>query len=121
MSHWRQKKREIDNENDSISLKTLETAVNVCSNGNSADKCKQCFFSKNGCSDRIGIILQDRIRHLPDFGKNERANAVDRSFDVCFSDGTPQRCWKCDFDYHKDKGCWQELYKTAIAVIKGRD
>lgn len=101
------------------SLETLETAVKVCAGSSGPDKCAQCPMKGIGCADKIGLELQDQIRHLPDFDENEEAKAMDNDLALCFSDGLPQRCWDCRFDFHKDKGCWQALYKAAIDVIKG--
>ena len=117
---WRRRNREIPLPTEyRTSLETLETAVNMCAANDGPEKCAQCPMKGMGCADKIGFELQNLIRLLPDFEENEEAKAIDHDLDICFSDCLSQRCWDCRFDFSKNKGCWQALYKAAIDVIKG--
>lgn len=92
----------------------VKKATHMCYSDYSQEKCDECPLRQYGCSDRIDVEVWRRLKQLR---MNEKAKAILKDFEVCFSDGLPERCRKCGYDYHKEAGCKGKMLRDAWQII----
>ena len=98
--------------NRGMPLDEIGKAISICyGKSHLPESCEECPMHQNGCTDHMEVLLYELLKKID----TEEGRKLIRNFDVCFSGGLPDRCWKCDF---KGDACSKNKILQAWNLIK---